>query len=202
MARGLLPVRSEKPIAIVVHYTGAGVYNRFHRDMRDKDPFDTAVRVYETISPFCAHYVVGMGGQIAETVPPDHIAQHVGAHGHGRYLIKGRSWAKDAPWWSLKWPELQSPNDLAGGLIWASGSVNRVTVGVEVSPSKTEARAVFSPEANATLREICQYICTAYAIPYDKYHIFAHCDVHPLARTAKMKSWDVLENQWGFDKIA
>lgn len=194
--------RKGKPLCIVVHYTGAGVHSRWLKQgpkFGEKDPFDTAVRIYQKISPASAHYVIGQDGQCVCTTYEDEVASHVGSAGYGRY--DGRRWREDAPWWPKKWPELSSPKDLASGLLWASGSVNEVSVGIEIAPSKEHARPIFSDEANAKLMEVCKDICSRYGIMYDKYHIVAHCDAHPISRTAKGESWDVLKHQWDFSKI-
>ena len=195
--------RNSKPVCVVVHFTGAGVHTRWVKQGKqfgEKDPFDTAVRIYQRISPAAAHYVVGQNGQCVCTTYEDEVASHVGSAGHGRY--NGRKWREDAPWWPKKWPELPSPRDLAAGLLWASGSVNEISVGIEVTPSAENSRPVFSEAANKQLQYLCKEICKTYGIPYDKYHVFAHCDAHPISRTAKGESWDVLKHQWDFSRIA
>lgn len=201
----VLKTRPMLPLAVVVHTTGGGILSRFAREgarKGDASPFDTAVRVYTTIMPQSGHYVVGQLGQCAQVVPEMTIAQHVGSAKSRAYWLPRERWmTPELTWWRDRWPELDSPIDLADGQLWADGSCNRNAVGIEVVPPESGARDAWSPECWRTLAALVLDITARHHIPCDREHVLTHSDAHPISRSAKGAPWDVGPLAWSWDRM-
>lgn len=186
------PRRHGPPIAIVVHTTGAGPRRRWLANRRRfPGPFDAALFIYRQIMRAGAHYVVGQGGEVVQTAPDDVAAWHVGSKGGRKYRR-----APVVGWWLDKWaPEVQTPQDLAGGLLWRGWSVNQNTIGIEVVPP-LNLTGEWSDECMAALDAMIVFLCSEYRIPRDRFHVVTHSDAHPHDRTRKGKPWDPSPKAW------
>lgn len=207
LKQGKYSRRRHPVFAVVIHFTGVGVWQRWKERNMEKygkeTVFDTAVRRYCTVYDKSGHYVVSQDGTIANVCPEDFVAQHVGSSAWRSYGSK--SWCKDGlQWWKKRWPEHESPTDLANGKLWSKYSVNAVSVGIEVSPHEINPMGKFSPKCVASLRALTKDICARNNVPWDKEHVLTHADCHPIQRTAKSASYDTLESQfrteWLFEK--
>lgn len=204
--------------AIIVHTTGAGVLRRFREEglaHEDTTPLDTAVRIYSRImgasSGFAApHYVVGQDGRCVQVCRETFAAHHVGAvteFGFRRlaakrlYALPTVVWSAGCKWWFERWPHVRSPLDLAGGQLWAGGSCNRNTIGVEVVPPDVDrpSEEPWSPACWETLRELLPDISERRHIPWEREHIITHSDAHPVARSTKGRAWDPPSSQWSWE---
>lgn len=198
--------RKSPPVAVIVHFTGTGPYAR-HIEQRDKfgdkSVFETAVRRYASVLLSAPHYVIGQNGEVSGMTSENRVAQHVGATGSRRYLAK--TWAKagNCAWWHERWPELDSPLDLADGEAWRMFSCNLNTIGIEVAPfSDMPVTRMWSNACLHSIKTLTQDICARNGIPWDKYHVFGHCDIHPLSRTKLGKPYDPFPRQWDFSMIS
>lgn len=206
MRNGSAKYRNGWVRAIVIHHTGSGPYLRWREsgaEHNESSPFFTAFRRYQTPLPNAPHYIVGpVHGTIHGLTPEDYESWGVGSQGWGRY--ENPKWAKSKQfeWWRKKWPELKSPLEFADGMIWHQGSVNHTSVHIEVTPSETSPRPEWSDKCIEQLELLCRDICKRHNIPFDKYHIVGHADVHPRARTTLSgKPWDPHPHQWSFDRF-
>jgi hypothetical protein len=209
-------------VAVVVHTTGGGILARFRREGRakgDRTPHDTAVRVYRHIMPQSGHYVVGQRGECVQVVPEGLCAWHVGGAGSAPYWRE--HWRTPATaWWVQRWPDLDSPRELAGGrlwdpyiigpsigarvkapLSWGKGSANAWSVGIEVVPPESGAADEWSPECWATVRALVRDVCARNGIPCEREYVICHSDAHPLARSVKGQPWDLSPSQWTWERF-
>lgn len=186
----------EDVIAIVIHTTGLGVIGRYQRDKKDPSPFHTAIRVYEYLMREGPHYVIGQGqDQIAQVCDESLAAWHVGSKGHLQY--RSSRWINPTvAWWGKRWAPLLSPRDLADGKLWEKGSVNRVSIGIEVVPDESDPRGPWSAHAWASIEKLARDLASRYGIPWLRDHVITHSDCHPLARSSKGKPWDPNPAQW------
>lgn len=206
--------------ACVLHTTGAGIIRRFREEGHEKGddtPLDTAVRVYSRImgasSGFAApHYVIGQDGECVQMCREVFAAHHVGSKaelGFRRWLaprlyaLPRAAWGVNCAWWFAQWPDIRSPLDLAGGQLWAGGSCNRNSIGVEVVPPDVDEpnKAPWSPAAWVTLRALVEDIAERRRIPWERERIISHSDAHPVARSAKGKAWDPSQAQWSWERL-
>lgn len=203
--QGLLDLRKHPPIAAVIHTTGGGVLTRFAREgarKGDATSFETAVRVYTQIMGASGHYVVGQLGQCTQVVPESFSAWHVGAAKSKPYALPQAEWMTHAlAWWGERWPGLNSPRDLAGGLLWRDGSCNANVVGIEVVPPVSGARHLWSPECWVTLARLVRDIARRHVIAEDREHVISHSDAHPIARSAKGAPWDPPSTQFDWARM-
>lgn len=192
--------------AIVIHFTGAGPRLRWLKEGTQRgepNPLRTAVRLYSTVLPNSAHYVLGPStGLVICMSEENYVSWGVGSVGWGRY--ENPNWGKSPQfdWWRKKWPDLESPLDFADGKVWSGGSANENCIHIEVSPSKDESRPVWSAACLKSLRLLCEDICNRWGISFDKYHIVTHSDVHPIKRsTLAGQPWDPHPHQYSFDRM-
>ena len=201
--RGKYEERTADAVAIVVHTTGHGPVRR-HTERPDRwpTPFDAALWIYSQAMDAGPHYVVGQGGECAQTCPESHVAWHVGGAGSRPYKQAEKSgrpgaWAdNEHQWWKKRHAPLQNPRELAGGKLWRSGSCNRNTYGIEVVPPTEGAQREWSPECWVKVAVLVQDIALRRSVPLDRTTVITHSDAHPLARTARGKPWDTPESQW------
>jgi hypothetical protein len=199
MRNGKIRRRPSDPVGIIVHTTGAGPWDRHHKNPgRFKLPFDAALHIYEQVSPYCGHLVVcGETGAVAQLVPFDYQAQHVGKDGSLKYRKTNWGEGKGFGWWFVRHHGCESPRDLLGGALWRAGSANALTVGIEVSPPLAGAREPWSPSCWESLERLVTIITAKYQIPRTTQHVITHSDAHPLARTTETGApWDVGPHQW------
>lgn len=219
--RGRLLPRAGPARALVIHTTGGGVVRRHEREgarYHEETPFDTACRVYRTIMDASGHYVVGQAGQIAQVVPEDLCAWHVGGGRSAPYWSRwGWGHGERYDWWRERWPGLDSPRDLADGHLWdpyvigpglaararaprswGRRSANAWSVGVEV-----EHADEWAPEAWRSLARLVGDVAARHGIPLAREHVPTHSDVHPLSRTTRYGSpWDPSPRAWSWERMA
>jgi hypothetical protein len=218
-AQGKLLPRVGAPVATVVHTTGGGIIARFEREGRakgDRTPHDTAVRVYGTIMPESGHYVIGQRGECTQLVPEDSCAWHVGGRGSDAYWRD--NWqTKTTAWWAARWPDLDSPRELAGGrlwspyivpptlaqrirrpLSWGRGSANAGTYGLEIVPPVDSPTGPWSPDCWRTLARLVLDIHARRSMPLTREHVISHSDAHPIARSTARGPWDPSPSQWSW----
>lgn len=205
LARGKWQPRNRKIRGVVVHTTGSGPFRRF-RDNPERfpTPFDAAVHIFENVVDTGAHYVVcGETGRVASMAPHRLAAWHVG--GAGAYKYQWPYWYKlaNVTSWRDRWPELKSPRDFFGGHAWRRGTVNNLTIGIEVAPPTSGPRNSWSEATWFALSEIITTSARLYRFPVDRYHVATHSDVHPLNRFTKSgHPWDPGEIQWPSPLVA
>jgi hypothetical protein len=204
--RGLLDERITPAVGVIIHTTGAGIINRFVREgarKGDASPFATAVRVYTKIMNDSGHYVVGQGGECVQVVPESHVARHVGSASAAVYARPRARWTSaDVAWWTKRWPGLESPHALAGGLLWGGGSCNRNTYGIEVvPPDHPNTRGAWSLACWRTLARLVLDIAARRDIACDREHVVTHSDAHPLSRSAKGAPWDPAPEAWSWERM-
>lgn len=208
--------------AIVVHTTGWGpVSKHLSNPQKFPTPLDAAVHIYKNM-PYSAHYVIDQEGTIIQMCPEALASWHVGGSKAWRYQ---NAWLTSRyTWWRERWPELQSPVELAEGklwtpypkealagplkyfrrLYWASrrGSVNANTIGIEVIPSNSGPRSSWSSQAWKALVGLCQDIHHRRGIPLTKHHLLSHSDACPISRTTRNGDpWDPWESQWSWPRF-
>lgn len=188
--------------AIVIHTTGSGPITRWKNE-RNKPgkaqdtPFLTAVhRTYHAIMKAGPHYVVGQRGECIQVCREGLAAWHVGADQASAY--QRSDWLEGLyEWWAERWPELDSPRDLAGGHLWDHGSCNSNTVGIEVVPPSADVRERWSDACRATLEQLVREIAARHSIPLTRDYVVTHSDAHPISRTDKHGvPWDPGPLQW------
>lgn len=213
--RGKYKNRSRDVVGIVIHTTGWGSWKRWKRDNPnapeltdytgmdldqfnwaewksrrgdESHPFDTCLRIYGSLMDAGPHFVVcGETGRVAITCPPEKVAWHVGSRKSWKYKFKG--WKRNCGWWQERWPELEGPQDLLGGLLWRHGRCNDLTIGIEVSPPRRGAQAAWSEACWESLRTLVAEIASdSDHITLDEYHIITHSDAHPVSRTGRNPS--------------
>lgn len=184
--------------AIVVHTTGAGLIRRWRKQgkrFNESSPFETAIRVYTRMMNAGPHYVVGQGGELAQVCPEYLAAWHVGSRNSGRY--SGRVWGtQNTTWWRRRWPQFESPHELAGGKLWDGGSCNDNSIGIEVVPPAHDPKGAWSDECWETLLRLILDISDRKGIPVDRFHVISHSDAHPRARSSRGLPWDTPPRQW------
>lgn len=194
-------------VGIVVHTTGAGVVGRWRREgerHNEVTPFETALRVYQTIMPDGPHYVIGQAGECVQVCPEHLAAWHVGSSLAGAYRSMGWDAETRHRWWLRRWPDLCSPLDLAGGHLWDHGSCNDNVLGIEVVPPVDDPRGPWSESAWVTLGKLLRDVSERRLIPFAREYIVTHSDAHPLARTTPAgEPYDPGPRQWGgWDTVA
>lgn len=221
---GVFAPRTARPVAIVIHTTGAGPGRRFH-DERERQrhgyesPFDAAVRVYTKLMKAGPHYVVGQGGERIQVAPEDVCAWHVGSRGARPY--HRHEWTtKGTGWWLRRWSPhgITSPHQLAGGRLWrryarppgarlrwaswmARGSCNANTIGIEVVPPLDPSTGPWSDQCWGALLELVHDIATRHDMPLAREHILTHSDAHPLARSRRDAPWDTSPAQFTWERF-
>lgn len=193
--QGRLPKRTKDALGLIVHTTGAGPFTRYEKDPeRFPSPFDAALHVYENVMPYCGHFLIcGETGRIAQLVPLNKVAWHVGSKGAWKYRNPAWSKNKGFGWWHTRFPDVKGPRGLLDGALWRRGSANALTYGVEIAPSLVGARAPWTDACWTTLHRL---ICHLDVKP-DRYHVFTHSDAHPLRRSNKSGTpWDPGPSQW------
>lgn len=206
-----------KPLAIVIHDTSAGPAVRVNPSLdragkftewrqrwpTRRTPFEAAAWVYELASPYSGHYLVGAEGECIQLVPEQLAAQHVGGAGSNLYRLPAFAWAKkEHAWWRTRWPGLSSPRALAGGRLWAGGSCNANTIGIEVSPDRDNPEGPWSDAAWDKLAALVEDIAHRHGIPIEREFIVTHSDAHPRSRTVRSQASDPSPAQWAWDQLA
>ncbi len=193
--QGRLRRRKGDAQGLIIHTTGNGPTRR-HLANPEKfpSPYDAALHIYENISPYCGHFLIcGETGKIAQLVPLNHSAWHVGSAGAWKYRFPTWAANRGFGWWFVRFPGLTSPRDLLDGTLWRRGSANELTYGVEIAPPLAGPRAPWSHACWDTLDRLISFL----EIPRDRYHVFTHSDAHPLKRvTGKDSPWDPAPKQW------
>lgn len=194
--------------AIVVHTTGGGIIRRWHKQGNSKGddtPFETALRVYNKLMDAGPHFVVGQGGEIAQTCPLDFAAWHVGKLDSRPYWLKNT--VPGHKWWHDRWgSRYKSPAEMADGLLWAGGECNPNTIGIEVVPDIDDPQGKRYPWSTMAYEAI-QHICFEALkhcpnLVLSPETIIGHADAHPLSRTSLGKPWDPTPLQWSPKKSA
>lgn len=177
---------------IVFHTTGVGAWTkRVGTTLRRVDntgigfvvpnasPFDTILDVYQNRYGFSGHYVVGQASQeIARCVPHDQIAQHVSSARRLSYFRNGAFAAsRMPPEWRRGWKPYE---DSLMELAWSKGSVNAVSVGVEIVPDLRGIKVPLSTESLDNVRFLVRALLAE--LPSVKF-ITHHYAVHPRSRT-------------------
>jgi len=231
--RGKYLPRTSPVWAIVVHTTGSGPARRLTDDKfrvwRARNPTATASTFEAACWVFAnqdasAHYVVGQGGELAQTAPENECAWHVGTSGGRAYRDGWAQAAASTPyaWWSERWPGMESPRDLAGGFLWdgyqkppglrgfaprilssyARGSVNANTIGIEVAPNANDPRGPWSDECWQSLSALVLDIASRHGMVVMRDSILTHSDANPKSRTAAGgRPWDPGERQWDLARM-
>jgi hypothetical protein len=197
--------------AIVVHTTGRGVHKKAER--WGVDPFIAALRVFTLQVDASGHYLIGQHGQLAQVVPEETPAWHVGQKNHRKYMLarwqkrRTRWWQKGGmDWWRERWPQYVTPFELARGQLWAPSpttgkpSCNANAIGIEVVPPPDNG--AWSSLCWGTLCKLCANISERREIPLSLETVLSHSDAHPFARTARGRPWDPAPQQWSYDRFA
>lgn len=190
--------------AVIVHTTGLGVVRKSER--WGVDPFAAAIRVYSTQMDAGGHYLVGQMGQVAQLVPESVVAWHVGASGSAAYQRAGWYDGSQYEWWRRRWPQYQSPMELAHGNLWARGpstgkpSCNANTVGIEVVPPPDNGP--WSLQCWTRLGALVMDICERRGITASLETVLTHSDAHPRKRTSRGRPWDPGPVQWSYQRFA
>lgn len=192
--------------ASMIHTTGWGPVRRHREQGRaysEPTPFDTALRMYRSgiVGRAGPHYLVGQQGQCAQMCPEGLAAWHVGKKRSGRYRW-GFWQTRSLRWWGDRWEGMSSPRDLAGGMLWAGGSCNANTKGIEVVPPETGARDPWSDECWGTLVDLVLDLHKRNGKPPVRERVLTHSDAHPIARSAKGEPWDPSPTQWSWEAFA
>lgn len=209
---GKLERRERWPTANIIHTTGSGPYTLW-RDNPEKfsSPFDAALHLYTRVMSASGHFLVGQQSrQIVQLCPIDCVAWHVGSLGYKRNPLRyKRRWWKTgrARWWPNRFPHLDSPLDLCGGLVWLPPgpsdrpSCNYNTIGIEVAPPERGARETWSDECWANLVALIRLLSITYNIPVLRETVLSHSEVHPLPRsTMAGRPWDPGPKQWNRER--
>lgn len=188
--------------AIVVHTTGMGIHRKAKR--LGLDPFGTTLKVFSQQTDASGHYVVGQAGQVAQIIPENIPAWHVGGKNSKKYN-RARWWEKpQVAWWRERWPQFYTPRDLAGGRLWGLSderfTCNGNTVGIEVVPPPDNGP--WSAACWRTLGKLCWDISGRRDIALALETVLSHSDAHPFARSAKGKPWDPNPEQWSYERFA
>ncbi len=189
--------------AIVVHTTGLGVLKKAKR--WDVDPFEATLRVFSRQIDTSGHYVIGQSrGQIAQVVPEEIPAWHVGGKASRKYN-RARWWTSSSvAWWRERWPQFFTPRDLGGGTLWGAPggrmSCNANTIGIEVVPP--EGNGPWSDDCWASLVGLCRDISGRRELELSLETVISHSDAHPFARSARGKPWDPSPRQWSYMRFA
>lgn len=197
---GYYKVREEVN-AIIIHTTGYGPIRRWLAEQgrprfAQPSPFETAVhRTYRRIMRPGPHYVVGQKGECIQICKEQRAAWHVRTKGFQEY--RDEDWAEAAyEWWEERWTDFDSPLQLAGGKLWADGSCNANTLGIEVVPPLEEYRGPWSEECWNTLTALVRDLCVRHQIPIKPDYVLTHSDAHPTTRTHRGVPWDPGPQQW------
>lgn len=196
--------------AVVIHTTGAGPVRRlthptFER-WRERHPgaarsaFSAALWVYRNAMKAGPHYVVGQLGQCVQLCPEQLIAWHVGKRDSGAYRLPWGGWvSQETRWWLKRWNHRKSPRQLAGGKLWAGGSCNANTIGIEVVPPEEDTSGPWSDACWSKLGELVTDICFRHDVPCDAQYVLTHSDAHPRSRSTKSGlPWDPGPRQWSW----
>jgi hypothetical protein len=178
---------------VILHTTGNGPNDRMEaarfsrwrkRHSSITTPFEAAIWVYRSAMKAGPHYVIdGATGQCVQVARHGESAWHVGSSWKGRQataVYKDTDWIMrgvDVRWWNEEFPGLNSPLDLG---CWDKGSVNRVSIGIEVVPPKD--KLPWSNECCARILEVWDQFPAA--------ALLTHSIVHPLARSSQGRAWD------------
>lgn len=184
---------------IIVHNTGLGVISRWKREQRHKTPFKTAMRIYCELITQGPHYVVGQRGECAQVLPEEYVAWHVGTGKERAFAYRRppQVWrGSEMQWWADRYPKLKSPLQMAGGSLWANGSVNVNTIGIEVVHPDGPAGTPWSLECNRRLARLINDIAERRGININPETVVSHSEVHPLTRTKYGRPWDAFDSQW------
>lgn len=190
--------------ALIIHTTGMGVHRKAKR--WKVDPFLAALRIYSQQMDASGHYVIGQLGQLAQCVPEEIVAWHVGSKGAAAYHRASWWRAKKVAWWRERWPQYVAPGQLARGHLWATSpttckpSCNSNVIGFEVVPPPDNGE--WSAECWATIAELSRDVSERREIVLSLETVLSHSDAHPRSRSARGKPWDPGPKQWSYEKFA
>ena len=103
--QGRLRARRRRVRGIILHTTGSGPWVRWKGGTGDS-PYEAAQYIYESISPYCAHYLVdGESGAVTQFVPHRTVAWHVGSSGSALYRKQHLNIHRYS-WWKSRFPGL------------------------------------------------------------------------------------------------
>lgn len=177
---------------VVVHTTGIGVIQRAEEsDGRWADGFERAVWVYEHAMPASPHYVIGPGGEVVQTNRLDSAAWHTGSKNYKllRQQWRTQSWVEKQVWYP-EWRERSlyayyRPDHIG---VWKGGSVNNVSIGIEVVPK--DKTGVFSEESVETLQDLFDRLQHMMVWP-NGMAVYSHSVLDPIGRSRQDGTlWD------------
>jgi len=189
----LLPARSSKPVAVVVHTTGDTDLNKI-------------IKFYQSADGFQPHYMIDKTGVIRQFVEEDKVAYHAKiGYNEATLYKKGWSyWSKclktgedtfkqlDSQFtgyttWRYRWPSLESPLKLVTG-----SHPNFVAIGIELQqPMPVEiTKDIFLDPQYASLKELLTDINKRTGILLDADHVLGHSDCSPMTRSTSKGGWD------------
>jgi hypothetical protein len=174
---------------VIIHTTGVNIYRRLDRD--EMKPLGLAKGVawtYQNIMEASAHFVVASDG-IGQTNPVKYRAQHVGSK-DGRFYRPIKD--KYMPLWWIKEARDNDSLRLSATRAWRTGSVNEVSVGIEILPPRARKNH-FDVPTIVNLRKLLADLLDR--LPNVEY-VTTHARVCPTSRTAKDKPWDLFEHLW------
>lgn len=157
---------------------------------------DDIVRFYvESGQGVAPHYVIDYGGEVHQFVAEGRIAYHVGYGPEEADLfragwevwsrrLKAAPWKVDAPapryaTWRARWPDADSPRDLAPGPDLAT---NHRSVGIELRSPEHRQPAAFFPAQYAALAAVLRDVAGRHGFPLDRAHVLGHYDCNPISR--------------------
>jgi hypothetical protein len=188
--------RAGNPCAIVIHQTGVGPVNRSKNNpKRWPTPLDAAKWLYSEAMVESAHFVVaGDTGEWIQTNDLRMACFHVGPSGY-RVKWKGIQTDKQYQWWKDAWPEFKTPNEMAQGFLWANGSCNQNTIGIEIVPEGVATP--FSDQTWKTVKYLIEHCYSIYNMERFRSNIISHSEASPHGRTTdKGVPWDMYPQQW------
>jgi hypothetical protein len=224
----LLPRAESEYRGIVYHTTGRGVERRFKREAKRRGwqkLLESALHIYGRLMDPSGHYVIDQEGTIAQVVPENLCAWHVGGKLANLYWSRpGRWWRRKVhkfDWWRRRWPGLSTPRELAGGTAWdpylkppgllqrlrhprswARGSVNAGFVAFEVIPPEGNPSGEWSDACwrSVALLSLCVSRRRRFQLRRDT--AITHSDAHPLSRTTRNGiPWDTVERQFSYERL-
>lgn len=226
--------RTRPAVAFIVHTTGSGPLRRA-REGQFADPFEAALAIYRGMMNAGPHYVLegDSRARLAQVCPEDRCAWAVGGRGGGAYRLPYERWGRlDTLWWGEEFLHLESPRQLAGGLLWrpydapkgwrdklraaaskarwwawlARGSVNANVVHLEVTPPSSGARDPWSAQTWARFVELVGDVAQRHTFQLRRETVLSHSEAHPRARSRKTagggEGWDPSPEQWSWEQFA
>ena len=176
----------QSPRGVVIHHGGMGVLNRYKKSkdrLGLRSPLDAHVYIYEKVSEYSGHYVVGQ--RVVQTVPETLVAWHAG-YGKKRKQLEDKymsgKWhtgpysGQRFKWWRERWPGYPGPQNFVCGF-----RPNDSMIGIELVPVPPGER--YSALQLNNLLELLMDICNRWGIPWKTDRLLTHNDVNPISRT-------------------